>query len=57
MIRKVRVSIVLGILVLGAIAYLGLIFNNNEVAVGATVGITALLPKIVESEEKTSNGG
>lgn len=51
MIKKVRISIVLGILVLGVIVYLGLDYGNSEVAIGATVGITALLPKILESEE------
>lgn len=50
---RVRPSILMGILVLGAAIYLGLLFDNSEVAVGATVGIASLLPKIIESEEKT----
>ena len=50
---KVRPAILLGILTLGGAIYLGLLFGNSEVAVGATVGIAGLLPKLVESEEKS----
>ena len=51
---KIRPAILLGILVMGGAIYLGLLFGNSEVAVGATVGIAGLLPKLVESEEKGS---
>jgi len=50
---KIRPAVLLGILVLGVAIYLGLYFSNSEVAVGATVGIAGLLPKLVESEEKS----
>ena len=54
MIKKIRPSVLLGIVVLGLAVWLGLHYQNSEVAVGATVGIAGLLPKLVESEEKTN---
>lgn len=50
---KIRPAILLGITVLGIAIWLGLFYGNSEVAVGATVGIAGLLPKLVESEEKS----
>lgn len=49
---RIRPAILLGILILGGAIFLGLHYGNSEVAVGATVGIVGLLPKLVESEEK-----
>jgi len=53
MMRKVRLSIVLGIVALTGIAITAMFLKMTEVATGATTGIVALLPKILESEEAT----
>lgn len=53
---KIRPGILLGIVALVALGFGGLAFAVSEVAVGATVGIVGLLPKLVDSEEKTQNG-
>ncbi len=56
MMKKFRLSIVLGELILGAIALVAMQSGLTEVAVGAVTGLVALLPKIIESEEKTIQG-
>ena len=49
---KVRPSIMLGISCLTGIAIHSANLGMMEVVMGCVVGITALLPKLVESEEK-----
>jgi len=51
---KVRPAILLGEMVLGAIAYFALVLGFETVAGAAVGGICATLPKLVESEEKGS---
>ena len=50
---KIRPAVLLGEIILGVICALAMYLNFKEVAVAAIVGITALLPKLVDSEEKT----
>lgn len=49
---KWRIAIWLGELSLLAICIVAMILSFKEVAIGAVVGIVALLPKLIESEEK-----
>jgi len=51
---KIRPAILLGELVLGAVAYVALVMGFETVAGAAVGGICATLPKLVESEEKGS---
>jgi len=51
---KVRPAILLGELVLGAVACVALVLGFETVAVAAVAGICATLPKLVESEEHGS---
>ena len=53
---RVRLAIWLGEILLGAICWQAMVMGYKEVAVAAAVGIVALLPKLVESEESTDNG-
>jgi len=50
---KIRPAILLGELVLGTIAVVGLWVGSVEVATACVAGIAATLPKLVESEEKS----
>ncbi len=47
-----RIAIWLGELSLLAICIVAMVLGMEEVAMGSVVGIVALLPKLVESEEK-----
>ena len=51
---KIRPAILLGELVLGAVAYFALVLGFETVAGAAVGGICATLPKLVESEEHGS---
>jgi len=50
-----RPSIMLGLVTLAVIGCLGMAWGYEEIAGMAVVGITGLLPKLVDSEEKTQN--
>lgn len=50
---RIRPAVLLGEIILGTICALAMYLNYKEVAVAAVVGICALLPKLVDSEEKT----
>ena len=47
-----RIAIWVGELLLGFLCYEAMQLNYEQVAVATAVGIVALLPKLVESEEK-----
>jgi hypothetical protein len=49
---KIRPGILLGELVLAGVAVVALCFDAVEIAGVATGGICAVLPKLVDSEEK-----
>jgi hypothetical protein len=49
---KLRVAIWLGEVALGIICWQAMVMGYSEVAMGSVVAIAALLPKLVESEEK-----
>lgn len=49
---KIRPAILLGEIALGLIAYAAMTFGFETVAGAAVGGICAILPKLVESEEK-----
>ena len=49
---KIRPAILLGELLLGLITYSAMVMDVEEVALVAVGAIAALLPKIIESEEK-----
>jgi len=49
---KWRIAIWLGELSLALLCWQAMLLGYQEVATGAVVGIVALLPKLVESEEK-----
>ena len=51
-----RPSIFLGIIVLGIVCWICLLYGATEIAGVAVGGICTILPKILESEEKTING-
>jgi len=51
--KKVRLSVLLGEAILCAIAIVAMVLDFKEVATGAVVGITALLPKLVELENNS----
>lgn len=54
--KRVRLSIVLGIAALTGIAIEAMILGYEPIAGVCAGGICSLLPKIVESEEHTING-
>ncbi len=56
-VRKVRLSILLGEAVLGAIGICLVIVGHYEGALGVAGLIGTTMHKMVESEEKTINGG
>ena len=51
---KWRLAIWLGEITLGLLCWQAMVLGFKEVAVASVVGIVALLPKLVESEEKSS---
>ena len=51
---KWRIAIWLGEITLALLCWQAMVMGYKEVAVAAVVGIVALLPKLVESEEKGS---
>ena len=55
--KKPRWAVLEGIAVLTAIALLAMFWGFEPIAGVATGGICALLPKLVESEEKTASNG
>ena len=54
---KIRPAVLLGEIVLATVACMAMVYNFEQVAIAATVGIASLLPKLVESEEKTDGDG
>ena len=48
---KVRPAILLGEIVLGVALVVSIMHAQTEIAMGCVVGIAAVLPKLVESEE------
>lgn len=50
---RIRPAVLLGELMLGVIVVVAMMLGFKEIALAAVVGITALLPKLVDSEEKT----
>jgi hypothetical protein len=50
---KIRPAILLGEVILGIIAWGAIQEGMTELATACVVGIAALLPKLVESEEKS----
>ena len=50
---RIRPAVLLGELLLGIIVALAMLWGFKEVALAGVVGICSLLPKLVDSEEKT----
>ena len=50
---KIRPAVLLGEILLGTVAVMAMLLGMEPIAGVAVGGICALLPKLVESEEKT----